>query len=1050
MLITRIELENIKSYRHIAVDLRRGTTAISGPNGVGKTTLVEAIGFALFGYLPYSQDQFVREGEKHGKVVIRLIGGDDRPYTVERRCGSGARWLIHDHEANARIEQNADVLDKLHELFGIDRERPLNSLFRDALGVPQGTFTSIFLEVGSKRKQTFDALLQIEDYKTAADNLLDTQKYYKEQMQEQQIEINRLAYETRELEVWQQELRDARLQDEQQKEQNVEWTRQLALYGEQQATLLIKRDQLRELEQRYTYSQQLSTDHQARLQEYGQQLQNARQARQIVDTARADYQRYREAEQILQRLRQDEQQRNSLQQQLARLENNLTRTQTNADNWSARLADVAAARQKVVELAPLVEQQIELEKQRDEAMQKRTRYAEIGALRQRLQQQLSTYQRRRADFQQKIKAIEPLVPAAELLHERSERLTQLRIQHSEYNGKRRQLQEKRTLLQEKRLEFEERAERLRRAEHNVAVIEEHRQEAEEMPELQQSYEDLAAQKHRLEGNIEGYTRSRAQSAGGQCPLLNEACLNIRQRGMSSLESYFEGLLKEEHVHMTELNEKQLAVTTRMGQIRKYAEALNKLDQYAERRDTLAEQVQHYKRELERLEHDVETLTQELQTLRTIEQQVKEAEKAYQESKQASEQTRILEGLYKQAQQIDEQIRQTETELSERGQEAEQLRGSETQFQQIDAALKDLNDPRSESKSQLSVIAQENFYQQRMREEQKQLQETRQQLLTLQEQLSAYATLDGDIQRQEQFRQQCQEGHQHYLQNENEARQLPVRQQTYQQQAQTCKQAEQALREVEQAYQRAREGFKEEELNVLSQHIEDLRDRLSALAQDMKHHHEKISKLEQQINAAEKLVSALEAARQTYQEFEDLHAMIEQFRKLIKEAAPYVLKAMLKDISAEANRIFGEIMGDHSAQLSWQNDYEIILRRQGSSRTFAQLSGGEQMSAALSVRLALLKKLSTLNIAFFDEPTQNMDELRRMNLAEQIRRVRGFDQLIVISHDDTFEQSLDSLVRLSKDGGETQLHEEEREARVQEQDLWDGRDSQFLMSSAFRP
>src|SRR5437660_8581692 len=153
MLITRIELENIKSYRRVAVDLRRGTTAISGSNGSGKTTLVEAIGYALFGYLPYSQEQFVREGEKYGIVIVHLIGGDDRPYSVERRCGSGARWLIHDEEANARIEQRTDVLDKLHELFGIDRERPLDSLFRDALGVPQGTFTAIFLEAASKRKQ---------------------------------------------------------------------------------------------------------------------------------------------------------------------------------------------------------------------------------------------------------------------------------------------------------------------------------------------------------------------------------------------------------------------------------------------------------------------------------------------------------------------------------------------------------------------------------------------------------------------------------------------------------------------------------------------------------------------------------------------------------------------------------------------------------------------------------------------------------------------------------------------------------------------------------
>src|SRR5437899_4533997 len=183
MLITHLELENIKSYRRAVVDFRRGTTAIHGANGAGKTSLVEALGFALFNYLPYSQAQFVREGEKYGRVVVHLVGSDDRTYEVERRCGAGASWLVYDCEADYRVEQRADVLDKLHELFGIDRERPLDLLFRDALGVPQGNFTPIFMEPPGKRKQTFDALLQIEDYKIAADYLLDAAKVYQEQIQ---------------------------------------------------------------------------------------------------------------------------------------------------------------------------------------------------------------------------------------------------------------------------------------------------------------------------------------------------------------------------------------------------------------------------------------------------------------------------------------------------------------------------------------------------------------------------------------------------------------------------------------------------------------------------------------------------------------------------------------------------------------------------------------------------------------------------------------------------------------------------------------------------
>ena len=72
MLITRVELENIKSYRQLAVDFRRGATAISGSNGAGKTTILEAIGYALFDYLPYNQGQFVRDLATRA-LVIRAV-----------------------------------------------------------------------------------------------------------------------------------------------------------------------------------------------------------------------------------------------------------------------------------------------------------------------------------------------------------------------------------------------------------------------------------------------------------------------------------------------------------------------------------------------------------------------------------------------------------------------------------------------------------------------------------------------------------------------------------------------------------------------------------------------------------------------------------------------------------------------------------------------------------------------------------------------------------------------------------------------------------------
>jgi exonuclease SbcC len=183
-------------------------------------------------------------------------------------------------------------------------------------------------------------------------------------------------------------------------------------------------------------------------------------------------------------------------------------------------------------------------------------------------------------------------------------------------------------------------------------------------------------------------------------------------------------------------------------------------------------------------------------------------------------------------------------------------------------------------------------------------------------------------------------------------------------------------------------------------------------------------LEADIARVEGLIGALDEARAELATLQELERMLQQFRETIKEAGPNILKAVLHAISTEANRIFGEILGDRSSALSWEQDYEIVLRRDGRERSFAQLSGGEQMSAALAVRLALLRGLSRVDMAFFDEPTQNMDGERRGNLAEQIRRVRGFEQLVVISHDDTFEQGLDSVLHLDKRNGETVLLEDD--------------------------
>jgi exonuclease SbcC len=1020
MFIERIELENIKSYRRLSLDLRRGTTAISGPNGAGKTTIVEAIGYALFDSLPYKAGQFVREGEKHGRIVIRLIGSDDRPYVVERRVGSGAAWSLNDLEANDRVEQRADVIDKLHDIFGIDRERALDALFQDALGVPQGTFTSIFLQTPAIRKQTFDSLLQIEDYKTAADYLLDAQKQYKEQAQVQQDEIQRLTFETRDLEKWRGELQEERAHDRQQIEQFTQWSEQLRFSEARQTVLAQQRDTVAQLKTHYEKASNNASMTQQRLLDRQQELTLARDAQQIVDSSRSDFQRYQQAHARLQHLRQDERQRNELRQQRAAQQGKHGAIQTTMTHLRTRLEEVAFAHQRIIDLLPLVDQQYALENQREELTQQATRYDEIVKEGKRLVQQQGDNLKQQTTLQQRIADIEPLQPLAALLQERMEVVANLRAQVNERGSKQRQLQEKRDQLRQKQDERKTSVERLRQAEATIEQIEAHRKDAEELPELQKYNDEVSAQRYSIEGNINGYRKWRKQSAGGLCPLLSEPCLNIKRRGIDSLESYFDSLIADDKAKLDDISVQQTAIAERITFVKRFADELNKLGQLSEQRTHSAEHIQRLALEITKLERDSDDLSQDLNALKQIEQQIPAAEKARSESQKAEEQVRGLDGLRMQLLHLQALAQQLETTILERRQQASALSDSKKQLEQVKQTLTDLSDPRGQTKAQHDIIKQEPRYQSQLKEEQQKLQETEQLLQTLEEQLATYAELDQRLGEQDAILGQTLSAYQAYLANEKTAQLLPQRIQAYDEMQHRAEQAQEELHAAEQAYQEANAAFNEAELTAVVAEVKKLHGDLQELTLALRNTQEKIKELEENIRQADALKLELEAAQKEKAALEELQNMMDQFRKLIKEAGPFVLQAMLNDISAEANRIFGEIMGDRAAQLSWQSEYEILLRRQGVNRTFAQLSGGEQMSAALSVRLALLKKLSSLNIAFFDEPTQNMDELRRTNLAEQIRRVRGFDQLIVISHDDTFEQGLDSIIRLHKENGETHV------------------------------
>jgi len=281
-------------------------------------------------------------------------------------------------------------------------------------------------------------------------------------------------------------------------------------------------------------------------------------------------------------------------------------------------------------------------------------------------------------------------------------------------------------------------------------------------------------------------------------------------------------------------------------------------------------------------------------------------------------------------------------------------------------------------------------------------------------LTPYSDLDGRILQARQARDAHLQAHETYLAYVGIAQQREARRNRLQEAQAEAKAAALRLEQAQTQYQQAQAGYRAEEHAQVKGQAESLREQLAVAKTELQQVKRRLQETQQELGRLQALQGDLGRKQAERQELEGLHKLVEEVRDLLKKAGPYVTRQLVTRISHEASALYGDIMGDHTGRLNWTEDYDLILEYKGRKRSFQQLSGGEQMTAALALRLALLRKTSDIQVAFFDEPTTHLDPERREGLAEKIMQIRGFEQLFVISHDDTFERAAQSYIRIVKD------------------------------------
>lgn len=1016
MHVTRVELDNIKSHAHSVYTFARGTTAITGENGAGKTTILEAISWALFDTLEYSKEDFLRRGAKKGSVRVTFESDlDERQYTVYRDTGNG--YYVFDHGLNTRIaEKKADVGAFLRQHLGIEPGTDLRALFRSAIGVPQGSFTAEFLLTANARKASFDRLLKVEEYRDGADRLRETVKLINDRTADinvrigkaegQLINYDQLVEGHRQVRVVVGEMETA--------------LAQLHSEVERRARVVAEMDKAEtRVSETRARAERLTVEHEAaarRLRELVQERDAAAAALERQQAAEADYRKHLAALAQLRDLETERAARDRLRAEEASVTQLLVSARADVRRLEEALERAAQAGVSAKALEPEIKEQEELERERERLRDLRAQAISARQQLAQLDKELETLRAQHAQTKERVKdAVKGEGAQARVEQLQSERL-EIETTLSAVEKAATSHQHLTTQRRDAAREIERLRRNLNRLEKELAEVESFSAQAAQAVVLMAREGELTEQLAHLRAEIARDEKMRVEVKGGLCPILSERCLNMAEG--QTLEDYFKQHLSHNSAQLNKLEQERTQVAVAVREAREaekhYARLENARQQLASERQLLTE------REATLVELDAKiTALPDVSRprLNALGAQLSGIDGALITEREAALRHAELKPLQQRLQEIEQEGKRRKEERASIAAAAEAVVTLESDIAETEKKLRALNDPRGratalrlEAEREAALKAETAGALDAQRALEAQAREFAQKL-------QEYGQLDAQWGAARLMRDQTLEAHREYITSETLAATLPARVAAVKEaEAETARLAgevETARKEQEDA---ARAYDREQHANERAA-LSGTRERAAATTAQLQSARTQETALAEEIERLKEVRATMREEFAARERLKELDEATEFIRDTLKAAGPLVTESYLYNISIEANQLFREITGEAGRALRWSRDYEIMLEEEGHERSFPNLSGGEQMAAALSIRLALLKQLSDIRLAFFDEPTVNMDAERRERLAQQIGQIRHFDQLFVISHDDTFEENVDHIVHVKREVGQ---------------------------------
>jgi DNA repair protein SbcC/Rad50 len=1063
MIIESIELRNIKSYddQGDTITFRPGVNLIWGKNGSGKTTILEAIGYCLFDALEYNLDQFRREGETGGEVTLTFKHSDERSYAVIRDIRVSGGLKIQDVESGRFLfKKRKDAEDWLNDELGVEFGEYGKHLFQNAIGVSQGKMIGAFVVPAGARKKIFDPILRVDEYDQAYKQLADTRHLLNDLLKANQIDRSLLK---------------GRLEQLPSKKKDHKELTDKILAGEREMGMM--RDQRDSLQEELTSLNQIlsrlveldnaisSAEHNlsslsSQLQTIGIALDESKKASKIVAFSEKGHKQYEQANEVLAILEARKSEYDQIQKDIQAIKVTLSGLDQEISDLEKRLDEIDQAERKISNLEPEVQKQSNIEKRiaeaKDQVKERERLLEEIMSLENQIEEKKSSLQTLHAQVIQRSELENELqkqtLKRTNLLSALEENRFEVSIKQGESESVSKKLQQ--ALLD--KLSWESASKQRDNLKGDIekdraSLIEqedkirqrkdlENDQEAQEREKstlsknLGRVQQEIALCKHKID-ELKTHLSLLQSTESAECPTCRRSLSEIEKNNVETDyindEQTWANRLRVAQADEFDTTKTLAQIDGRLNEIQPLLRRLPTEIQVEELNQT----IKNKEPRLNDLQEQINLLSEAPKAVESLQLQVDNFDRAIKDlkhiqeelEKQRSQHYQIIDQLQRDISELptvpsektlEIEIQRLEEKVKVQNSTAEKLANAEQDLQKALAELGELGDPRTEQFHLNRVIARRSEL---VKDRASTLEEKRKATISkadFEKALLPFANLVQEISETKSILREFEQDHKIYERNIQTAETLGKRQISFdnlqQQHTDETAKLDQLVadkNEVKVGYdltyhQEIRSDFSklEADINSKSTRLDEWEKQLELLNTEL-------SELEQQQEELERVEA--EVCR-----LEKLSGIFDFIRNSIQRASPDIVRRRVQAVSQTADRIFQDILGDLMLTLVWDESYAVKVRSGQKERVFEQLSGGEQMAASIAVRLALLLHMADNNIRwlFLDEPTANMDDLRREKLADRITRLDQLDQIFVITHDDAFDRDTHHLIQISKSNG----------------------------------